>query len=90
MDQLPGGVVKMSYQPLEDLLPRSGKSIYKLVRMAANRAMELAEGQPRMVKETATDKLTTIALEEIKQGKIILKEVVDRQAALDNKKQKKS
>lgn len=89
MDQTNGGVLKMSYQPLEDLLPRSGKSIYKLVRMAANRAMELAEGQPKMVKEAPTDKLTTIALEEIKQGKLMLKEVADRIAAQE-KKQKKS
>ena len=63
----------MSYQPIEKLLPRASNSIYKLVRLAANRAIELAEGKPRLIKETSSDKATTIALEEILHGKVEIK-----------------
>ncbi len=44
-------------------------SIYKLVIIAARRAKELAEGAPKLI-ETDAKKVTTIALEEIRQGKI--------------------
>ncbi len=44
-------------------------SIYKLVVIAARRAKELSEGAPKLV-EIDTKKVTTIALEEIRQGKI--------------------
>jgi DNA-directed RNA polymerase subunit omega len=44
-------------------------SIYKLVVVAARRAKELNEGAPQLV-EIDTKKVTTIALEEIRQGKI--------------------
>ena len=63
----------MGYQPLEKLLSRSGNSVYRLVRMAANRAMELADGKPKLIKTPSSEKLTTIALEEILEGKIQLK-----------------
>ena len=59
----------MRDKSLEDLLPRANWSIYRLVRMAAKRALELSEGKPALVK-TATDKVTTIALEEIAEGKV--------------------
>lgn len=58
---------------LEDLLPRSGMSIYRLVRMASNRALELSEGKPALIEKPSSDKLTTIALEEIAKGKITIK-----------------
>ena len=60
----------MAYQPLEDFLPRSGGSIYRLVRMAAKRALELSEGRPPLIEKPPTEKVTTIALEEIRQGKV--------------------
>ena len=60
----------MAYQPIERLLPRSGNSIYRLVRMAANRALELAEGKPALIKNPSSNKETTVALEEILAGKI--------------------
>lgn len=63
----------MSYQPLEELLPKADGSIYKLVRMATNRALELSEGKPRLIENPSSDKITTIALEEIAQGKIVSK-----------------
>ncbi len=60
----------MAHQPIEELLPKSGYSVYRLVRMAAERALELADGKPPLIKKTASDKLTSIALEEIYQGKL--------------------
>ena len=67
----------MGYQPLEKLLPRSGNSVYKLVRLAAKRATELAEGKPRLVEALPEAKIATIALEEILSGKVVSKEVAD-------------
>lgn len=58
---------------IEDLLPKAGMSTYRLVRMAAKRALELSEGKPCLVKDIPNDKLTSMALEEIAQGKIVYK-----------------
>ena len=68
----------MGYPPIEELLPKSGYSIYKLVRMAANRAMELADGKPKLIDSPSSDKAPTVALEEIRAGKVVLKEVADQ------------
>jgi DNA-directed RNA polymerase omega subunit len=68
----------MGYPPLEDLLPKSGYSIYKLVRMAANRAVGLADGKPRLIESVSLPKVTTIALEEIKAGKVVSRDVADQ------------
>ncbi len=76
----------MRRQSIENLLPRAGGSVYKLVRMAANRALEISEGKPALVK-AGTDKPTTIALEEILQGKVESKEVADARVS-DGKKSK--
>ena len=54
--------------PTQELLKQC-PSIYKLVVIAARRAKELSEGAPKLV-EMDTKKVTTIALEEIRQGKI--------------------
>lgn len=67
----------MGYAPLEDLLPKSGNSIYKLVRLASNRALELADGKPKLVEMAANIKTTTIALEEIRSGKVVVQDVAD-------------
>jgi len=71
----------MGYQPLEDLLPKSGHSIYKLVRMAANRAAELAEGKKPLVDINPNEKTATVALEEILGGKVELKEISEQRSA---------
>lgn len=70
----------MGHRPIEDYLPMAGGSIYRLVRLAANRALELSEGKPSLLKNLKTDKVTTIALEEIaaglvgyEDGKVIIK-----------------
>ena len=68
----------MGYPPLEDLLPKSGYSIYKLVRMAANRATGLADGKPKLIESVSLPKVTTIALEEIKAGKVVAKAVAEQ------------
>ena len=73
----------MGYQPLEKLLPRSGNSIYKLVRLASHRATELAEGKPKLIESPLETKATTIALEEILQGRVVAKEAVNH---IKNKK----
>lgn len=67
----------MGYQPLENLLPKTGYSIYKLVRMAANRAIELSDGKKRLVDVPNVEKTTTIALEEIQASKVVLKDVAE-------------
>lgn len=76
----------MGYQPIEDLLPRSNFSIYRLVRLASKRALELSENGAKLVNAPLDQKLTTTALEEIKQGKVVDKLVVDMEIAAAKKK----
>ena len=61
----------MAQVPIEELLKQCG-SVYKLVILAAKRAKEIAEGAPPLV-ETGQKKVTSIALEEIVQGKVLYK-----------------
>jgi DNA-directed RNA polymerase subunit omega len=61
----------MAQVPIEELLKQCG-SVYRLVLLAAKRAKELADGAPALV-ETSSHKVTTIALEEILQGKVLYK-----------------
>ena len=61
----------MAQVAIEELLKRCG-SIYRLVILAAKRAKEVAEGSPPLV-ETGHKKVTSIALEEIIQGKVLYK-----------------
>jgi len=63
----------MAHPSLHDLLPRSGGSVYKLVRLASKRAAELADGKPKLIEKSSSEKLTTISLEEILFGKVVLK-----------------
>ena len=67
----------MGYEPIEDYLPQANWSIYKLVRMAAIRALELADGKPSLIEKGFSEKLTTVALEEIKRNKVLLDEDPD-------------
>jgi DNA-directed RNA polymerase omega subunit len=60
----------MTYVPLEKLLDKSEGSIYKLVILASKRALEIAEGQPKLVEAGAMVKPSTIALYEIAKGKV--------------------
>lgn len=58
---------------IENLLDKTDNSIYKLVILASKRALELNEGSPKLV-ETDNKKISSVALEEIKEGKIVMKE----------------
>lgn len=57
--------------PIEELVERCG-SIYKLVILAAKRAKALTDGAPSLV-QTPIKKVTSLALEEILQGKVVFK-----------------
>jgi len=57
-------------QAIQDILDKSDNSVYKLVIMASKRALEIAEGQPRLVEMDANIKPSTVALEEIAAGKV--------------------
>ena len=61
----------MAQVAIEELLKRCG-SIYRLVILASKRAKEIAEGAPALV-ETPHRKVTSVALEEILQGKVLYK-----------------
>lgn len=63
----------MSYVPLEKVLDKTDYSVYKLVILASKRALEIAEGQPKLVDVNLSTKPSTIALEEIAQEKVIYK-----------------
>ena len=66
---------------IEDLLPKAGMSTYRLVRMASKRALELSEGKPCLVSDVPNDKLTSMALEEIAQGKVVYKHAEEKNRA---------
>ena len=61
-----------------DLLQKTD-SIYKLVTLAAKRAVELNTGAGKLVENTSPNtKLSTVALKEIAEGKISLKVKEDK------------
>ncbi len=63
----------MAYQPLEHLLPKAAGSVYKLVRMASNRSLEISNTGTRLVQMPMNTKLTTVALNEIRNAKVVEK-----------------
>ena len=73
----------MGHPPIEELLPKADFSVYKLVRLAADRAIELADGKKPLVETRITDKTATIALEEIRRAKVVLKDVARHFQALN-------
>lgn len=60
----------MGYFSRDNLLAYSNDSIYKLVILVSKRAIEIAEGQPKMVEMSSAARPSTIALEEIAEGKV--------------------
>jgi len=60
----------MEYIALEKLLDKSYGSVYKLVVLASRRALEIAEGQPKLVNVDASLKPSTVALLEIAADKV--------------------
>lgn len=59
----------MRYVTAEELVEKTG-STYKLVILATRRVAELNAGAPRLVEDSAKMKPGSIALEEIRQGKL--------------------
>ncbi|MFA4842623.1 MAG: DNA-directed RNA polymerase subunit omega [Candidatus Omnitrophota bacterium] len=60
----------MAYVALEELLDKSCGSVYKLVILASKRALEIAEGQPKLVQTNSATKPSTVALLEISAGRV--------------------
>ncbi len=58
----------MSYMPREKVV-KNEDSLYKLTLIAAKRAIELNNGAKKLI-ETESKKFSTIALEEIGEGKV--------------------
>jgi len=58
--------------PIDKLIGKVG-SIYKLVVLASRRTRELSEGAARLVEENPDDKMATVALKEILEGKVACK-----------------
>ena len=64
----------MYYAALEKMLDKTDGSIYKLVVVASKRALELAEGAPKLTLDfNSATKPSTIALREISEGKVKVK-----------------
>jgi len=58
----------------DDLIKYSNNSIFKLVILASRRALELNSGMPKLI-DSSPGKAGSIALEEIRQGKVRLADV---------------
>jgi len=56
----------------DELLKKTG-SVYKLCNLAALRAIELNAGMKKLVDIAPTEKVTTIAIREIIEGKVRIK-----------------
>ena len=67
----------MSYLSIQPLLEKVD-NVYQLVLLASQRAMELTNGAPKMVEASLKTKASTIALDEIRQGKISLKKSAEK------------
>ena len=57
---------------MEQLMEKTG-SIFKLVLLASRRAIELNSGAGKLIEVSPHLKLSTVALEEIRQGRVKLK-----------------
>ena len=80
----------MAYQPIEELLPKADFSVYRLVRMASKRALELSENAGKLIDAPANQKLATTALDEIRAAKVVLKSVAEEFAPEKTARLKKS
>ena len=76
-----------THVPLQDLL-KEGDSIYKLVLLAARRALELSEGAPPLTAVT-TKQPSTMALEEIRAGTVSYRSSLDATGSPTKKKRDK-
>ncbi|OGW20922.1 MAG: hypothetical protein A2077_02085 [Nitrospirae bacterium GWC2_46_6] len=58
----------------EELLDKAGSSVYKLVMLVTKRAIEIAEGAPKLVDVPENIKPSTVAIMEIAENRVRLKE----------------
>lgn len=58
---------------MEILVDKTHGSVYKLVILAAKRGLEIAEGAPKLVVAASSVKPSTVALQEIADGKVVYK-----------------
>ncbi|MDP1853661.1 MAG: DNA-directed RNA polymerase subunit omega [Candidatus Omnitrophota bacterium] len=65
----------MENVPLEKLLNVTGNSLYKLVILVSRRAIEIAEGAPKLCDVNSTVKPASIAFREILEGKVSCKKI---------------
>ena len=77
----------MTQVPMEELLRRC-PSAYRLTILASKRAKELSEGAPKLV-QTDLRKVTSIALEEVRQGKIAYAKTEEETAKAETPHRKK-
>ncbi len=64
----------MAYVPMEGLIEKTGGSVYKLVILASKRAIELNQGAGKLVEANPNMKISTLALKEIAEGKVAMKQ----------------
>ena len=69
----------MGYVERDEMLGKAENSIYKLVNLAAKRALEIAEGQPKLTEDKANIKPSTVALHEIAGGKVEAKKIKQKE-----------
>ena len=69
----PTPMSQQSDVPLATMLPYADDNIFCLVRLAMIRAMAIHEGSKPMIDTDPLDKATSIALQEIAQGKVSYK-----------------
>jgi DNA-directed RNA polymerase omega subunit len=69
----------MEYVVTNQLLDRSCNSVYKLVILASKRALEISEGQPKLVEMDSSVKPSSVALQEITEGKVYSKKLKSKE-----------
>ncbi|HBU08919.1 MAG: DNA-directed RNA polymerase subunit omega [Omnitrophica WOR_2 bacterium RIFOXYA2_FULL_45_12] len=62
----------------EELLDRADFSIYKLVMLVTKRALEIAEGAPKLIDVDLDAKPISIAMNEIAEGKVKYKKTKEK------------
>ncbi len=60
----------MEVFPLEKLLDVTNKSLFKLVILVSKRAIEIAEGSPKLCDVSPSVKPASVALQEIVEGRL--------------------
>lgn len=63
----------MAYVPLEKLIDKAQFSMFKLVHLVSRRALELADGAPKLIDVSSETKVTTVAMQEVADGKVGMK-----------------